>query len=82
MYTKAEFVSGLKELHIGEWKRNYGDPHVTDGTQWELELKQTLDPEVIHAAVLRVMTEQGVPGWAKRFFIKGQVMELVKMNCE
>ena len=50
---------------------------------FDLDLvKQTLDPEVIHAAVLRVMTEQGVPGWAKRFFIKGQLMELVKIDCE
>ena len=44
-------------------------------------VKRTLDPAVIHTAVLRVMTEQGVPGWAKRFYIKGKLMELVKMYC-
>ena len=53
------------------------------GIGFDLDIvKQTLDPTVIHATVLRVMTEQGVPGWAKRFYIKGHLMELAKMNCE
>ena len=43
-------------------------------------VKKTLDPAVIHTAVLRVMTEQGVPGWAKRFYIKGKLMEEVRMT--
>ena len=42
-------------------------------------VKRTLDPAVIHTAVLRVMTEQGVPGWAKRFYIKGNLMDLVEI---
>jgi len=42
-------------------------------------VKKTLDPAVIHNAVLRVMTEQGVPGWAKRFFIKDKLMGLVEI---
>ena len=36
--TKTELINGLKELHIGEWKKKYIDPYVLDGTQWELEL--------------------------------------------
>lgn len=37
-FTKEEFISGLREIHIGEWKRKYDDPLVMDGTQWELEI--------------------------------------------
>lgn len=37
-FTKAEFITGLKKIHIGEWKRNYIDPYILDGTQWELEI--------------------------------------------
>ena len=37
-YRKEEFISGLKALHIGEWKRTYIDPLVMDGTQWELDI--------------------------------------------
>lgn len=36
--TKSEFIAGLKDLHIGEWKKFYNDPHVMDGTHWELEI--------------------------------------------
>ena len=36
--TKDEFVSGLKEIHMGEWKKDYVDPYVMDGTQWKLEI--------------------------------------------
>lgn len=40
--TKEEFLDGIKELHIGEWRTRY-DPSrfgytVLDGTQWELEI--------------------------------------------
>ena len=37
-YLKGEFISGLRELHIGEWKKSYDAPCVCDGTQWELEI--------------------------------------------
>ena len=37
-FTKDEFVAGLKEIHIGEWKKNYIDLSVMDGTQWKLEI--------------------------------------------
>ena len=36
--TKEEFVSGLKEIHIGEWRKSYCAPHELDGTQWEMEI--------------------------------------------
>ena len=37
-FTRDEFIAGLKEIHIGEWKKNYDAPCVMDGTQWELEI--------------------------------------------
>ena len=37
-YRKEDFISGIKALHIGEWKRTYIDPLVLDGTQWELDI--------------------------------------------
>ena len=37
-YRKEDFISGIKALHIGEWKRTYKDPLVMDGTQWELDI--------------------------------------------
>ena len=37
-YRKEDFISGIKALHIGEWKRTYDDPLVMDGTQWELDI--------------------------------------------
>ena len=36
--AKKEFIDGIAELHIGEWKRNYDDHSILDGTQWSLEL--------------------------------------------
>ena len=33
---KHFFLTELKELHIGEWRRRY-DSEILDGTQWELE---------------------------------------------
>ena len=38
LYRKEDFISGIKALHIGEWKRTYNDPLVMDGTQWELDI--------------------------------------------
>lgn len=44
-FTKDTFISALKELHIGEWRRRYSTKRfgytVCDGTQWELEFKYT-----------------------------------------
>lgn len=37
-YRKEDFISGIKALHIGEWKRTYKDPLILDGTQWELDI--------------------------------------------
>lgn len=35
--NKADFLSSLRELHIGEWRRRY-DSEILDGTQWELTI--------------------------------------------
>ena len=41
--TKEEFIEGLIDLHIGEWRRNYNLKRfgyvVMDGTQWEIEIE-------------------------------------------
>lgn len=41
--TKDEFVEGLRDLHIGEWRRHYSTQRfgyfVCDGTQWELTVE-------------------------------------------
>lgn len=40
--NKADFLTEFKQLHIGEWRRNYNTKRlgytVLDGTQWELEI--------------------------------------------
>lgn len=40
--SKEEFLAGIKELHIGEWRSRYTLDRfgfcVCDGTQWELEI--------------------------------------------
>lgn len=38
LLTKKELVDGLRELHLNEWRKEYIDPCVMDGTQWELEI--------------------------------------------
>ncbi len=42
-FTKDTFISRLKDLHIGEWRRRYSTKRfgftVCDGTQWELEFE-------------------------------------------
>ena len=39
--TKEDFITELKKLYIGEWKKNYTPNkygiHILDGTGWELE---------------------------------------------
>ncbi len=37
-FSKEEFIAGLKEIQIGNWKEEYIDPTVLDGTHWELEI--------------------------------------------
>lgn len=37
--AKADFLNGLRDIHIGEWKQHYNDPCVMDGTQWELTIE-------------------------------------------
>ena len=36
--TKAEFLNGLRGLHLGEWQGEYNNYAVFDGTQWSLEI--------------------------------------------
>ena len=42
-FTKETFISALKDLYIGEWRRRYSTERfgymVCDGTQWELEFE-------------------------------------------
>ena len=37
-FTKEEFIKGIAELHIGEWKKSYVDPMILDGTQWSIDI--------------------------------------------
>ena len=39
LLTKADLVAGLRELHLNEWRKEYYNPCVLDGTQWELEIR-------------------------------------------
>ncbi len=39
LYTKEEFVDGLREFHIREWKKEYIDPEAPDEMQWELVIQ-------------------------------------------
>lgn len=36
--SKEELLDGIRELHIGEWRSNYYNNAVLDGTQWSLEI--------------------------------------------
>lgn len=36
--SKKAFIAGLKEIYIGEWRKDYSNPDVMDGTQWELRI--------------------------------------------
>ena len=38
-FTTEEFIQGLSNLHIGEWKREYMNPLVLDGTQWSIGIE-------------------------------------------
>ena len=39
--TRDILLSELAEFHIGEWKKEYEDPCVLDGTQWSVVFKYT-----------------------------------------
>ena len=47
-FTKDEFIKGIAELHIGEWKRSYVDPMVLDGTQWSIDIEYEGDHKPVH----------------------------------
>jgi hypothetical protein len=34
-----QFWQKLTDLHVWEWKKRYDNPHVLDGTQWELKFE-------------------------------------------
>ena len=36
---KAEFLEELADFHLGEWKKEYEDLNVLDGTQWSVMIK-------------------------------------------
>ncbi len=38
LFTREEFIEGIADLHLGEWKRKYIGPGVQDGTQWVLDI--------------------------------------------
>lgn len=48
---KAEFLEEFKQLHIGEWRKNYNTKRfgytVLDGTQWELEIHYSNDKKPV-----------------------------------
>ena len=46
--TRAAFLEGLAELHIGEWKKNYVNPLVLDGTQWSIDIEYEGDRKPVH----------------------------------
>ena len=46
--TKEEFLERLAELHIGEWKKNYVNPLVLDGTQWSIDIEYEGDRKPVH----------------------------------
>lgn len=37
--NKKEFLDGISDLHIDEWRSNYLNHDVLDGTQWELTIE-------------------------------------------
>lgn len=36
---KEQFLEELRDLNIENWDREYADPYITDGDQWELTIK-------------------------------------------
>lgn len=46
-FTTEQFLEGLADLHIGEWKQEYTNPCVLDGTQWSIEIEYDDDREPV-----------------------------------
>jgi hypothetical protein len=48
---KADFIAEFKQVHIGEWRKNYNTKRfgyaVLDGTQWELEIHYSNDKKPV-----------------------------------
>ena len=38
-FTREEFIRGIADLHIGEWKKRYENLCVLDGTQWSISIE-------------------------------------------
>ena len=38
-FTREEFIRGIADLHIGEWKERYENLCVLDGTQWSISIE-------------------------------------------
>ncbi len=36
---KEEFISALREMHMGEWRRRYNNSEIEDGVDWKLEIE-------------------------------------------
>ena len=47
-FAKAEFLQGISGLHIGEWKKEYEDLEVLDGTQWSIEIEYEDDRKPVY----------------------------------
>ena len=38
-FSREEFIRGIADLHIGEWKERYENLCVLDGTQWSISIE-------------------------------------------
>lgn len=47
-WPKDAFIEELRDLHIGEWKQDYTDPYVLDGTQWSLDIEYNNNRTLVH----------------------------------
>ena len=56
-FTVDEFIEGIKELHIGEWKKDYNNPHIIDGIQWTIDIEFEGD----HYKPIHIYGEQCFP---------------------
>ena len=47
-FPKDYFLERLAELHIGEWKNNYMNPSILDGTQWGIDIEYEGERKPVH----------------------------------
>ena len=47
-FTREEFLQGIADLHIGEWKERYDNPCVLDGTQWNIRIEYKDGRKPVH----------------------------------